>query len=118
MKVTLSPHLSETGPSVTHYAVHWRTADQDFHSSHQALSSETADLTDTVGKPAWKTVAAKGPPEAPTNVTAVGGRNSLLVSWSLPEGGAIHGAFVIQWRTGATCEPGNEVGVWRPWVGP
>ena len=244
LKVTWSPHLYETRPWVTHYAVQWRTADQDFHTSRQALISETDDLShtiqeltdgtqhfvrvvgvnsgsttvhqdndghhrwiatsatpgkpappsalnvtgadheiqvswaepthseielsgyrvqwktgdedfddsrrldldsasttsatipglqnavfytvrvqaiahdDTVGNPAWKTVVTKGPPEAPTNVTAVGGRNSLLVSWGLPEEGTIHDAFVIQWRTGATYKPGDEVGVWRPWVGP
>ena len=70
----------------------------------------------TMGAPAWKTVVTKGPPEAPTNLTAVGGKNSLLVSWGLPEGGTIHDAFVIQWRTGASYEPGNEVTVWRPWA--
>ncbi len=244
LKVTWGPHLYETGPSVTHYVVQWRTAEQDFDTSRQVLITETAELSHTiqeladgvqhfvrvvavnsnsptvhvdndghsrgvvasatpgkpgapdalnvtgadreiqvsweepahseidlsgyrvewktgdedfdesrrlsldspsttsamisglenavfytvrvqaiahdgtVGKPAWKTVVTMGPPEAPTNVTAVGGRDSLLVSWGLPEGGTVHDAFVIQWRTGATYEPGNEVTVWRPWVGP
>ena len=37
LKVTWSPHLYEAGTEVTHYAVQWRTADQDFDASRQTL---------------------------------------------------------------------------------
>ncbi len=241
LAVTWDPHLYETGPNVSHYAVQWRTADQDFDATRRALVSETADLSHTIdgltdgvehfvrvaavhsnsptviqdndghnrwvafsavpgkpaapvslsvtpgdheirltwdepvhseielsgyqvdwktgsqdfdesrrldlapaatesavipglqngvfytvrvsavshdgtiGKPSWKTVAPAGPPESPTDISAVGGKNSLLVYWQRPASGTIHDGYVVQWRTRGTYEPGNEVNVWRPW---
>ena len=242
LKVTWSPHLYEAGTEVTHYAVQWRTADQDFDASRQTLVLETSELSHTIagladgveyfvrvvavndgspgthvdehghsraaetsavpGKPGapatltataadheivlswnepvhseielsgyrveWKsgsetydasrqlnvpaaftnsaviaglqnsvnytlrvsavstdgtvgtpsreiTAAPAGPPEAASGVTAVGGKNSLLVSWERPAEGTFHDGFVLQWRTQATYEPGDEELVMAPW---
>ena len=119
------------------YRVEWKLKGEEFDASRRLdLSSPSTTSTvisglnngvyytvrvlaishdGTIGQPAWKTVKPVGPPEAPSNVSAVGGKNSLLVSWEFPEDGAVADGFVLQWRTRATYEPGDEVISWGRW---
>ena len=55
-----------------------------------------------------------GPPETPSGVFAVGGKNALMVLWEPPAEGTIHDAYVLQWRTRGEYEEGDEVVVGRP----
>ncbi len=49
-----------------------------------------------------------GAPETPTDVKAVGGKNSLLVFWQPPAGGTPADYYLVQWRTGWSYKPNNE----------
>jgi hypothetical protein len=58
-----------------------------------------------------------GPPDTPTGIEAVGGKESLLVFWDLPSGGTPADDYLIQWRTGASYESGDNAVSSNPTAG-
>ncbi len=51
---------------------------------------------------------AGGTPDAPTGIDAVGGKESLLVSWDPPSGGGTVGGYIVEWRTGGKYGDGDK----------
>lgn len=118
--------------SLAGYLVEWRLADQDYEEDNSKTLTGASSTTTTVtglsnnveyalrvtavtdederGTPSQELrVIPNGVPEQPTNVQAVGGRNSILVWWEpKPESGPPTG-YLIEWRRGANYEPGNQV---------
>ncbi len=130
LKVNWNPHLYETYPSVTHYAVQWRTADQEYSTSQQALVSETSALSHTIegltdgvehffrvvavndGSPdthvdgdghnrAVEGSAVPGRPGAPTAFTATGQDHQILLQWDDPVDSEIElSGYRAEWKSG------------------
>ena len=144
LAVSWSPPLYEASPAVTEYVVQWRTAEQAYSTSQQAVISESADLSHTIedlsvgieysvrviaaddasagvlvddnghSRVLELTATPEAPPLAPLGVTAVGGVESLLVSWQPPEGGSPPARYVVQWRTRQTYDSGDRVVIRDP----
>ena len=56
-------------------------------------------------------------PDVPTGIEAVGGKESLLVSWDSPSTGTPADEYLVQWRTGGSYRARDEVVVGDPEVG-
>lgn len=127
---------SDSEMALSGYVVEWKSGDQNYDTSRKievsagdARTAFIADLSNSVihsvritavstagvlGVPKEVTAVPKGPPEPPSAVQAVGGRNSLLVSWDIELDGSPWDGYVIQWRTRDSYEPGSEELVMAP----
>lgn len=144
LTVSWHPPLYEASPVVTEYVVQWRSAQQNYSSSRQAIVPQTAELSHAIegltegaeytvrvvaandastgvlvdndghSRAAETTATPAGRPRAPTGVAAVGGNESLLVRWQPPEGGTPADRFIVRWRTGETYNSSNRVVVRDP----
>lgn len=125
-----------TGIGMSGFVVEWKSGTEDYDPSRRlevpggevrrttvsgltngvtyTIKVSAKGLSGVVGKPSQEKRASPfGPPEAPSGVTAVGGKESLLY-WEPPADGTIYDGLVVQWRTGGSYRSGDEVVVWGP----
>ena len=144
LAVSWSPPAYEASPAVNQYVVQWRTAHQNYDTSRQAVVPVSGELSHSIGgltlgveyfvrvaavngdsssefvdtdghsRVAEVTGAPSAPPGAPAAVSAVGGKNSLLVSWEAPPGGTPPDRYVVQWRSSGPYNSADKVVVRDP----
>ncbi len=131
LKVTWEPHLYEASPAVTHYVVQWRTADQDYDSSRQALIAETSDLSHTITEltngvehhirvvavnngstdstvdehghsRAAEVTSVPGQPGKPSSLRGFPGDQAMALTWGVPEDSEVElSGYVVEWKSGS-----------------